>query len=299
MNSKELVKKGDLEADRGNLHTALEYYKKAIDKDRKNYIAYYNKGVTHMELGQYKKAIEELSYYAVKRKDDIDGWINLAVCLINTRKFKEALAALASAEEIDGDDPDVHFNKGIAYHNLDLPEDALDAFSRAVELDPQNPEYRYYMANLLADMGDNIGAEKLYLELLDVADELLPNVLYNLGNTYIDMGEKEKAIKYLKMSLDLRRDRNTIFNLAFAMEDSNPDEAEKLYRELIDEDHNFHEAHYNLACLLARSGSGRAIPHLKTCLTIDQELYSRTIRSDSDLDNIRHMDEFRELLNHN
>ncbi len=299
MNSKELVKKGDLEADSGNLRTALEYYKKAIDKDRKNYIAYYNKGVTHMELGQYKKAIEELSYYAIKRKDDIDGWINLAVCLINTRKFKEALSALASADEIDGDDPDVYFNKGIAYHNLDLPEDALDAFSRAVELDPQNPEYRYHMANLLADMGDYIGAEKQYLELLDVADELLPNVLYNLGNTYIDMGEKEKAIKYLKMSLDLRRDRNTIFNLAFAMEDSNPEDAEKLYRELIDDDYNFHEAHYNLACLLARLGSERAIPHLKTCLTIDQELYSRTIRSDSDLDNIRHMDEFRELLNHN
>jgi len=297
--SDDLRKKGDNLAKEGKLREAIELYKQSIANDRKNYLAYYNKGVTHLELGQNRKAAEELSYYVVKREKDIDGWINFAIALSNLHRFKDALSALQSALELSPNDPDIFFNMGIAHHSMGNFEDAKEVFERAVELDKNSVEYRYHLANLLADMNDLIGAKEIYLELLKENWEgNRTEVLYNLGNTLLDLEEYESAIEYYELALKLGGDRQIKFNLAFALEDKDPERSADLYRELIEDDPDFHEAHYNFACLLARQSKTEAIVHLKECLRIAKNTYLDSIESDPDLNKIRHLDEFQDIFHH-
>jgi len=82
---------------------AEEEYKKAIRKDKKNYLAYFNLGNIYAQRGEYEKA-ERQYRKALELKEDPDVLNNLAYVLNKQGKKEEALLYIKKALEMK-DDP--------------------------------------------------------------------------------------------------------------------------------------------------------------------------------------------------
>jgi len=103
LTAEEHVNLGYVYEKQGKLDLAEEEYKKAIKKDKKNFIAYFNLGNVYAKKGDYERA--EVYYKkAIKLKEDPDVMNNLAYVLHKQEKKEEALSYIKKALELK-DDP--------------------------------------------------------------------------------------------------------------------------------------------------------------------------------------------------
>jgi Tfp pilus assembly protein PilF len=103
LTAEEHINLGYLYEKQGKLDLAEEEYKKAIRKDKKNYLAYFNLGNIYAQRGEYEKA-ERQYRKALKLKEDPDVLNNLAYVLSKQGKKEEALLYIKKALEMK-DDP--------------------------------------------------------------------------------------------------------------------------------------------------------------------------------------------------
>ena len=98
LTSEEHVNLGYIYEKQGKIELAREEYKKAIRKDRKNWIAYYNLGNMYAREGNWERA-EELYLRALDIKRDPDLLNNLAYVLNEKGKPCQALRLIKEAIE--------------------------------------------------------------------------------------------------------------------------------------------------------------------------------------------------------
>ena len=103
---------GNVMADMGKTEDAVYMYKKAIEKDKKCYKAYYNLGNYYFDRGQYKDAIDNYS----------------------------------KASKIKTDNPYIFYNIGCAYLKLDNLNQARANFNKAIMYNNKVPEFHYNLA---------------------------------------------------------------------------------------------------------------------------------------------------------
>jgi len=103
LTAEEHINLGYLYEKQGKLGLAEEEYKKAIRKDKKNYLAYFNLGNIYAQRGEYKKA-ERQYRKALELREDPDVLNNLAYVLNKQGKKEEALLYIKKALEMN-DDP--------------------------------------------------------------------------------------------------------------------------------------------------------------------------------------------------
>jgi len=92
--------------------------------------------------------------------------LNLAATHASAGRLKHAAAAYQQILRDDPEEPQALFGLGELFGRLGQLFDALRYVSRAVEHSADRPSYQLYYAQLLLDVGDNVGA-------LDAADRLL------------------------------------------------------------------------------------------------------------------------------
>jgi len=120
---------GNVMADSLRMEDAVYMYKKAIEKDKKCYRAYYNIGNYYMDKGQFDKAIEN---------------------------YKKAVS-------IKEDNPYIYYNLGCAYMKLNNYKSAKTNLIKAITIKPAIPEFNYNLAFVYKKLGNNKLAET-YME---------------------------------------------------------------------------------------------------------------------------------------
>ena len=103
---------GNVMADTGKIEDAVYMYKKAIEKDKKCYKAYYNLGNYYFDRGQYNDAIDNYS----------------------------------KASKIKNENPYIFYNMGCAYLKLDNLSQARSNFNKAIMYNNKVPEFHYNLA---------------------------------------------------------------------------------------------------------------------------------------------------------
>lgn len=156
--------------------------------------------------GNLQESIAALQHAIVIYPDYLMALNDLGAQLIELGRLDEALAPLRAAIKIDPTSFNPQLNLGIILvRKKDFPA-ALAALDKALSSEPSSPAAHLYAGLAAAGAKDNQRAEREFKSANDLGGRDFSMALVYLGQLYLKMGEKQKAIdslqRYLKVDSD-------------------------------------------------------------------------------------------------
>ena len=124
---------GNVFADNNKLEDAVYMYKKAIEKDKKYYKAYYNLGNYYFEKGQYSLAEDNYTKAAKLKEDNPYIYYNLGCTYLKQNNLAKARANFNKAIMYNSNIPEFHYNLAYVYKLLkkeNLAKTYLDNYNK-------------------------------------------------------------------------------------------------------------------------------------------------------------------------
>jgi serine/threonine protein kinase/tetratricopeptide (TPR) repeat protein len=255
----------------GERDAALHDYTAAIDKDPTLTVAYWNRGLVRLDLGDYAGALEDFRETAARGRQDANQWLQL----------------------------------GLAYEGLEQSNEADSAFQRALKLTEKEREPGD-RNNLLCRYGIAVAARSPKKAIAALAKILQSNPTHSEANfgharALVSQGNEIEALKYLNLAILYRPDFAVARQLrAVVLARAKKDEA------LADIDYclwkapNDGKTRYNAACVMAllsvvdSKAENEALTHLEQAFQLG---YGRKqAPTDPDLENLRRLPRFQTLL---
>jgi type IV pilus assembly protein PilF len=185
-----------------------------------------------------------------------------------------SLCSCASVSEKNIKDSNYHYQMGESYLNDNNIQPAFVEFQKALDLDPLN-KYSHNALGLiyLMKLEDYPKAIKHFQEALEI-DKKFSEAATNLGTTYAQMGQYDKAIQAYKLAVANPEYRNA----AKALNDmgmvyyrlSEFDEAVSAYKEALKRYPYFPQPYYGLAlCYNAKEQYGDAAMAITRAIELD------------------------------
>ncbi|MGH4139463.1 tetratricopeptide repeat protein [Clostridium sp.] len=168
---------GDKYFERGNEHINAEKKKRIKDYD---YL---------MALRCFNSAIEF-------NKDDSIAFYNKAFCLANLRKYNKAIEVY---EKIVGKLPyeyDAYFSLGNLYYKIENIDKSIENYNKSIEINTELEETYYHLANALKYKNDYVEALKNYKICIDKDNKFLEPYFEIAAIEYNINKDVNKAIEY-------------------------------------------------------------------------------------------------------
>ncbi len=215
---------GAVAADTGDYETAEECFQKSIDL-KPLACRYVFLGDVQHRLNKIEKA--ECSFLEALRIDPEyeEAMYNLAHLLRDKGKEQVAISLFKKAIEIDPDYAAAYRELGFSLRGMGELEEAERLLRIAVTLDESDHWTHLYLAELLENQDKTVEAEQEILHAYELAPtEPLPRIM--LGNLYTSQGKKTEAEQNYRYAVDLNSDdAQSCFKLAqFLIDNDEVDE---------------------------------------------------------------------------
>lgn len=185
----------------GRVGDAVEVMKIAHQNLPSNYMVFYTYLNYLVDAAQYDAVIQAFNDELYRHiQFDPEIWNIVGIAFFRKGEFKRAIEMYTHALQLDPDSPVKLTNLGEAQLYLSHREDdkklfqqCMENFKRAIELDPDYPFVYNALGKALRGEGNLDEAVNAFERAL----ELNPNIdesLYLLGLTYLEKGEKNKAL---------------------------------------------------------------------------------------------------------
>lgn len=115
--------------------SAISYYKKAIEKDGKNFKAYVNLGVLFDDQALSREAEKNFRLAVAINPDDVLANSHLALMIFQRKKYDEAWKYLSHALKMGPDNPQPRFYLAIFFWESRMYREAMAEWEKVVELD--------------------------------------------------------------------------------------------------------------------------------------------------------------------
>jgi tetratricopeptide (TPR) repeat protein len=243
---------------RGQIKDGLAHLQKALELKPDYAEAHGNLGAGLAGLGRTDESIAHLQKAVEFNPDYAEAHSNLGFLLAGRGQAVEGIAHLQKALELEPDYVDAHNNIGLLLTNCGQLDEALVHYRKALDLKPNYVEAHYNMGLVLARRGQLDEALVHFRKAL----ELKPNYAEahnTLGEVLFNMDRTQEAISHFERALQLLPDNAKIKNnLSIALASANgPDATIRRYEESIKLNPNNTEAYNNLAWLLATRDAGQ------------------------------------------
>lgn len=270
----------------GHYEDAIEQYQKALAIDSRNVAIRFNLGVAYYKSGQLPEASTHLSTVLAAQPENKNALVLVADCHLQMGEYKRAIELLTPHEVTygedrvflyllgtalirdkqtekgqrvidkilrDGDSAEAHLMLGAARLSVyDFPG-AVQEIARAIELNPTLPTAHSYYGNAL--LGD--GKREQAVEAFRRELELNPNNFeanYALGIFAKQDREFDKALRYFQRALLIRPGSAGVryqIGTVYIASDNLP-EAQRLLEVVVQDAPDLIEAHASLAKLYYR-----------------------------------------------
>ena len=202
-----VFKSGIRNLNQGNYQKALKFFSKAIDIYKRDPAAFYNRGLVHEKLENYKEAIEDY-----KKSLTMDGLMytanthnNIGSSYLQLEDFDNALIHLNKAISIKSDDGSYYHNRGIVFFNQEKWEKALEDYETAKgKYLKKKEELDEYFYNDIGYIYFNLGLYQQAIVNFDNAIEINPgeSMFYSdKADALYELGEGDIACEnYIKAS---------------------------------------------------------------------------------------------------
>ena len=188
----------------GQLEKAIEHLKKAAVLRPKDATTHEHLAEMYRDAGQNEKATRHLEKAIALRPGHTRTLVNLAVACSDAGQNDRAIELLKVAVALQPEFAAVYVNLGAVYSKIGQYDTGIQYLSKAIELQPDDP-FAYQSLGLISRVQ---GRYPLAIKYLKKALELQKGrgrlqTYLNIGNTYHDMGEREKAISYFQKAIQL------------------------------------------------------------------------------------------------
>ena len=134
------------------------------------------KGTSSMRSKKYEEAIECFEKAVELKPEFTEAYYNIGISYIELGKHKDSAKVLKRVIQLDPDNANAYYGLGYAYYSLKKYDDALTAFKHSIELKPDNAFAHSKIGLVYTAKGNRKEAMNHYrtLKTLDsrLADEL-------------------------------------------------------------------------------------------------------------------------------
>ena len=198
--------------DLGDYDKALEYCDQAIALDSVKSDYLYQKANILDNAGRSKEAIRVMGEYIANNPDMAEGYYRRGWFEDHSGNVEEAIEDYTMAITLEPNEAYAYLNRGVLYRLKGENAKAESDFKQVVRLDsiPEEAECSFYAYYYL-------GQKDKAIEILNtILDKDKKGNCYDAACLYSVMGEKEKALSYLRQSLEdgyrrfahIKRDRD-------------------------------------------------------------------------------------------
>ena len=170
-----------------NYSQAISNYKRALEKDPKNYLIMNSLANVLIKTGSYKESLKYSMDALSIRKDYVPSLINLGIANIQLGNTTEGEMYLVKAKSLEPSNKTVLFNLGLLYEKLTNFQEALNAFQRLADM--KATEGFVGMARVFEKQGKKPEAEKIYRDILWM-DNVDPTTKQFASERLIAMGNR-------------------------------------------------------------------------------------------------------------
>jgi tetratricopeptide (TPR) repeat protein len=149
-----------------NYGQAITHYKKALEKDTRNYLIMNNLASVLIKTGSFKESIQYSMDALTVQKTYVPSFVNLGIANIQLGNMTEGEMYLLKAKSLEQSNKTVLFNLGLLYEKTSNYPESLTAFQRLADM--QDPGGYLGMARILEKQGNRAEAEKIYKEILSM-----------------------------------------------------------------------------------------------------------------------------------
>jgi tetratricopeptide (TPR) repeat protein len=317
--------------EQGKTNEAIAHYLKSLQIKPNLAQAHINLGEA---LTKQARTDEAIAHYlaALQINPDLpEAHNNLGVAILNQGKAEQAINRFNQALRINPDYAEAHNNLGGIFLAQDKPEQAIDHYTQALRLSPQMAEAHNNIGIALMQTGkieeailrfretlrikpdftlaaDNLKralaiqqaleSEISRLQKLSKDDPNNAELHFQLANLYFRKGDQRQAIIHYEKTLQLDSKFIPAIN-NWALVNASKKEyttALSLFLDVLNHWPDNAETHYNIACMYSRLNKiDESIKWLKKAVGKGYTNWD-SIKSDSDLDNIRNSLDYKELI---
>lgn len=198
---------------------AVEEFSKLINKNSKDGIAYYKRGVAYLYMNEFDAAINDFNLALEISPKDADAYNSRGLALSYKGNIEASIDDFDKAIKLDSKFAHAYINRGSAYIVLGDTANAMKDLNQAVKLDSKNPEIYLQRARLYYVKEDFQKSVKEYSSAIALG---LGNakVYFNRGNSYFKLKKYDEAIRdYTKAieldpsEIDALNNRSYIYNM--------------------------------------------------------------------------------------
>ncbi|NLL99845.1 MAG: tetratricopeptide repeat protein [Treponema sp.] len=160
----------------GHYPEAIACFKRAISMSKKNYLLWYNLGITYRDSGNLQGAAEALTQAYNLQSSDAEVFQALAHIYFLLDDIDSAFEINFEALELFPDNAHIWNNTGVLYFSQGKYDEAAEAFEVAVSIYPYYYDALYNLRDTYAELNNEAGRVE--------CEERLKKLSNNNGNFY-------------------------------------------------------------------------------------------------------------------
>jgi len=224
----------------------LEVLDFKLEKHPKDHSLLYERSQVLFNLGRVKEASVDINKAVELEPSNVDYRLQQADMYFAGGNVEDSYKALSEAEKLSPDRVDVQLKMGeVMFYSRDYDR-SLKCLTRVTEQEPDNQTALFMKGFIYMEKGDTANAVTLLRRVCDLYPDYEPafeelGVLYSTRNNPL-------ASEYLNTAIQLQpNNTNALYALAmFEQQNQNMEQAEELYRRILDINENSADALHNL-----------------------------------------------------
>jgi len=165
-----------------------------------------NLAISYVNVGEYDKAVDELSHAVALKPDYAAAHENMGVAYFRKGAYQQAIAAFKKAIDLDSSQTSTHNAVAEAYMHVGKKDLAMKNFKKALSLNPSLLSARNNLGLILAEKGLYSRAIAEFERLIEFEPGFL-DAYHNLGILYLNFLDKpDEAKRYFERELVLTKD---------------------------------------------------------------------------------------------
>ncbi len=181
---------------------SIDFYKKLIDENPYNHIAWYNMGQIHSVLSEYEKAIDSIEYSFIIDSNFEDGYLQYSELCNQMGLFRNAAKVYEEYLEKFEADSEVYVNLASSYINLGVLKKAKKNIYKSIENDPYNDEAYFLLGEIFRKQEKWQNALNAYHKAAEL-DDYREEYLAALAETYFKLKDYRKTEYYFDQLISM------------------------------------------------------------------------------------------------